>query len=151
MIADVFDNYKLYTGIHKDLEKGFNALKKCLSQPLPKEGCRIDIDGLQVVVQYYKTKDFSEKKFEGHKKCIDIQYMVDGRETIYWSNSDGLLPCVEYSEVRDHLSYSDGDTYSPLRLKPSYFAIFFPDDAHKTGCKFDEPEDIIKLIVKVQL
>jgi biofilm protein TabA len=151
MIADVLKNYKIYLGMHDNLEEGFKALEKCLKKPLPAENCRMEVDGLQVVVQYYKTKDFSEKKFEGHRKCIDIQYIVDGRETIYWANTTGLVPCTEYSEERDHLSYADGDSSSPIRLKNGLFAIFLPDDAHKTGCLWDASSDVVKLIVKVKL
>lgn len=151
MIADVLNNYKLYTGMHKDLEKGFKAIEDCLAGELPKETCRVEVNGFTVRVQCYKTKAQEEKKFEGHKKCIDIQYMVKGKETIYWANTDGMVPCTEYNVGNDHLSYADADISSPIRLKGGQFAIFLPDDAHKTGCVLGEAEDIVKLIVKVQL
>ena len=80
MIADAFENRGFYAGMHKDLGRGFAAVEKCLGE----------LDGLPVVVQHYRTRDFSERKFEGHKKCIDIQYMVRGKETIYWANTEGL-------------------------------------------------------------
>ena len=89
MIADAFENRGFYAGMHRDLGRGFAAVEKCLGE-LPDEDCRIEIDGLPVVVQHYRTRDFSERKFEGHKKCIDIQYMVRGKETIYWANTEGL-------------------------------------------------------------
>jgi biofilm protein TabA len=151
MIADTLSNYKQYTGVHQDLEQGFRAIEECLSKPLPEGNQRVQVNGFTVVVQYYTTKDPSEKKLEGHKKCLDIQYMVSGKETIYWENTDGLQPCTEYNEQRDHLNYADGGNDSPIRLQGGQFAIFSPHDAHKTGCVWNEAQDVVKLIVKVQL
>ena len=151
MIADRLKNYKRYTGMHKDMEKGFQAIEQCLRGKLPEKNETIQVNGLNVVVQYYKTKEYEEKKFEGHRKCIDIQYMVKGKETIYWANTDGMTPCTEYCEEWDHLRYSNTDKNSPLHLEDGYFAIFLPDDSHKTGCTWGDAQDIVKLIVKVML
>ena len=152
MIADVAENHRIYSGVHKDFARAFAALGKCGTMALPPENnSRIEVDGLQVVVQHYTTKEFGEKKFEGHRKFIDIQFVLKGREIIYWANTRGLTPVTEYSEERDHLSYGDGPAYSPIRLSDRQFAVFFPGDAHKTGCTWDEPSEITKLIVKVRL
>ncbi len=152
MIADIAENHRIYSGVHKDFDRAFAALGKCGSMTLPSENnSRIEVDGLQVVVQHYTTKEFSEKKFEGHRKFIDIQYVLKGREIIYWANTRGLTPITEYNEERDHLSYGDGPAYSPIRLADRQFAVFFPGDAHKTGCTWDKPSEITKLIVKVRL
>lgn len=151
MIADTLSNYKLYTGAHPDLERGFRAIETCLGEVLPEGNQRVQVNGLTVVVQHYESKDPSEKKYEGHKKCIDIQYIVDGRETIYWAHAGGLAPCTEYNAERDHLNYADSDANSPIRLAGGQFAIFFPDDAHKTGCVWGWAQPIAKLIVKIPL
>ncbi|MFB9275663.1 YhcH/YjgK/YiaL family protein [Cohnella cellulosilytica] len=151
MIADVLTNYRLYTGMHPNLEKGFKAIEHCLAQPLPEGNQTIEVDGLSVVVQHYRTVDRSEKKMEGHRRNLDIQYMVRGKEIIYWENTRGLTPITPYNETRDHLNYGDGTGSSPIHLADGFFAVFWPEDSHKTGCQWDEPEDIVKLIVKVRL
>jgi biofilm protein TabA len=149
MIVDKLKNYHLYTGLHVDLGKGFKAIEQILLEPIPQTNQDIHVNGMKVVVQHYRSKASTEKKMEGHRKCIDIQYIVKGKETIYWENTDGLIPSTAYNEERDHLNYGDGPNSTPIRLHNGLFAIFFPDDSHKTGCIWDEEHDITKLIVKV--
>jgi biofilm protein TabA len=151
MIADSLANYNLYTSLHPNIEKGFKAIEQCLKQPLPESNQTLEVNGLAVVVQHYRTVASSEKKMEGHRKHIDIQYMVKGKEIIYWENIGDLQPITPYSETRDHLNYSEGTGSSPIHLRSNFFAIFWPEDSHKTGCLWDEAEDVVKFIVKVQL
>lgn len=152
MIADIWENSGIYAGVHKDFGRAFAALKKCESLQLPAENnSRIQVDGFEVVVQHYQTQPAANRKFEGHRKNIDIQYMVHGRETIYWSPAVGLPVATEYSVERDHLSYGESTFATPLRLSGGQFAVFFPGDAHKTGCAWQSPEAVTKFIVKVQL
>ena len=152
MIADIAANYRIYSGVHRDFERAFEALRKAETMALPSENnAKIEVDGFHVVVQHYTTKEFAEKKFEGHRKFIDIQYVLKGSEINYWASTQGLKPITEYNEERDHLNYGDGPAYSPIRLGDREFAVFFPGDAHKTGCSWDKPSEITKLIVKVRL
>lgn len=151
MVADTLKNYVLYAKLNPLLEAGFQAIEACLSQPLPTKNQTIRVNNLDVVVQHYRSKDPSEKKYEGHRKNLDIQFIVSGKEMIYRENAEKLDPCTEYSPERDHLSFSDGVGPSALRLGSGDFAIFYPGDAHKTGCVWDEPCDVVKLIVKIPL
>ncbi len=47
----------------------------------------IDGDNIYAIVQDYQTKSQSEGKWEAHKKYIDIQCVIKGKEKIGW----GLL------------------------------------------------------------
>ena len=151
MIADTFAHYHRYAGMHPNLGRGFLAIEMCLGRPLPEGNQTLEVNGLSVVVQRYRTVPSSEKKMEGHRRNIDIQYMVRGKEIIHWENTDSLSPITPYNEERDHLNYDDGTGGSPIRLKPGFFAVFWPEDSHKTGCQWGEAEDVVKFIVKVQL
>jgi biofilm protein TabA len=152
MIADILDNYRIYSGVHRDFDRAFAALARASTMELPLENnAKIEVDGFQIVVQHYETRDYSEKKYEGHRKNIDIQCVLKGREINYWASTSGLSPVTDYNEQRDHLNYGDGPGYSPIRLSDRQFAVFFPGDAHKTGCTWDSKSQITKLIVKVRL
>lgn len=151
MIVDTLVNYKRYIHLHPEMEAGFQTIEKCLSRPLPAESRHIEVDGVPVVLQYYQTKAYTEKKFEGHRKCIDIQFMVKGKETIYWADSAETMPVSDYNAEHDHLSYADTEANTPLHLKTGYFAVFLPGEAHKTGCAWDQTEEVEKLIIKIKL
>jgi YhcH/YjgK/YiaL family protein len=152
MIADIFENYKLYSSIHKDWDKAFAVITDWLSKPIP-EGANVSLEdkGLKLVMQTYKTVPEESKKFEGHKKNIDIQFMVKGKEIIYWANNKNLEIVVPYSEERDHMSFGNTDGASPIHLVPNSFAVFFPGDGHKTQCQWGESVDAIKIIAKLAI
>lgn len=152
MIADVLSNSHLYSNIHKDWDRAFDIIRDWLSKPIP-DGANVQIDAkdIKIVMQTYKTVKPESKKFEGHKKCIDIQFMVKGKETIYWANNSLMSVIVPYSEERDHMSFDNTDNCSPIHLDANSFAVFFPSDAHKTQCVWDEVYDAVKIIVKLPL
>ena len=152
MIADVFENYRLYSSIHKDWDKAFLVIAEWLSKPIP-EGANVSLEdkGLKLVMQTYKSVPEGSKKFEGHRKNIDIQFLVKGKEIIYWKNIKGLDVIVPYSDERDHMSYGNTDGASPIHLIPHTFAVFFPGDAHKTQCQWGECVDAIKIIAKLAI
>jgi YhcH/YjgK/YiaL family protein len=152
MIADILENYKLYSSIHKDWDKAFALITDWLSKPIP-EGANVktEQDGIKFVMQTYKTVPEESKKFEGHRKNIDIQFLVKGKEIIYWANNKGSDVIVPYSEERDHMSYANSDSASPIHLLPKTFAVFFPGDAHKTQCAWGDSVDSVKIIVKLAI
>lgn len=152
MIADVSANSGIYTSLHRDFARAFAALKKCESMPLPSEnGTRIEVDGVKIIVQRYETQEMTDREFEAHRKNIDIQYMIEGREIMYWAAAGRLRVTTPYDEERDYLSFDGGEGFSPLRLSKGEFAIFFPSDAHKPACAWDSPSHVVKLVAKVSV
>lgn len=152
MIMDTLENAARYASIHPDWARAFDIISKLVEQPIP-AGDNIvnEIDGLKVVMQTYRTKQPETKNYEGHKRCVDIQFMVKGKEIVYWADASALEVCVPYSEERDHMSFTGTEANSPLRLSPNTFAAFLPGDAHKTQCVWNDEQDAVKLIVKLPL
>ncbi len=152
MIADISANSGLYAKVHRDFARAFAALEKCESMTLPAEnGTRIEVDGVKIIVQRYETREMSDHEFEGHRKNIDIQYMLEGREIMYWATTEGLRVTTPYDEEREFLSYDGGEGYTPLRLSKGQFAIFFPTDAHKPACAWDLASHVVKLVAKISI
>jgi len=152
MILDTVDNAAKYASIHPDWARAFAIIGKMIAKPIPEGDNIVEmVDGLKVVMQTYQTKQPDAKKYEGHRHCVDIQFMVKGKETIYWADFVGLEVVVPYSEERDHMSFADTENNSPLHLAPNTFAAFLPGDAHKTQCVWDEEQNAVKLIVKLPL
>lgn len=154
MIADTYENRERYSELHPDWNKAFQIIQGLIGGPIP-EGANIKetIDGMQLRMQTYLSKNEDEKQFEAHRRCVDIQYIVEGREVIYWTKTDRLKVTVPYSAERDHMSLmpADKDDSCPLYLSKGYFAVFFPGDAHKTQCRWGESEKVVKIIIKLPL
>ena len=54
---------------------------------------RVDIDGQDVfaLVQRYETVMTDAPKFEYHRKYIDIQYIVSGKEVMGWAPAERMV------------------------------------------------------------
>ena len=112
---------------------------------------RQDIDGnnLYVSVTEYNTKDEKETRFEAHRKYIDIQYVVSGKEMIGvapLASKDTVLQ--EYDAAKD-IEYMKVKEKKLLLATPENFFIFFPENAHMPSVKADSVTPVRKVVIKV--
>ena len=109
----------------------------------------IDGDDIFAVVQDYQTKAQSEAKWEVHKKYIDIQIVIKGREQMGWGLVENFSPITEYDKEKDILFLEGEGTFS--ELKEDYLAIISPEYAHMPSISVGEkPEYVKKVVVKVK-
>ena len=81
-------------------------------------------DGVFALRQKYKT--FDNNRFEGHRSYADIQYVVDGSETIDISDISNIgLVTEEYTDDKDIL-FCNVSEFETCLLKPNDFEIFLP-------------------------
>jgi YhcH/YjgK/YiaL family protein len=147
MIFDSINNLKLYTGLGSDFKAVCDFVAGKDFEKMA--AARYDfVNGIYYTVQNYKTRSESEALFETHRKYIDLQYMVKGRERHYVTHVSALKPNGEYNEERD-MDFYDGEGDS-LVLKTGFFVIYFPDDGHKPNISLaKDPENIIKVVFKI--
>ncbi|MEL4307323.1 YhcH/YjgK/YiaL family protein [Joostella sp. CR20] len=149
MIIDCLKNYKFYDFLSKDVFIGLEFLAK-----LDKEvdlGEYMINDNVKAIITEYRTKEVFEKGYEAHRRVIDIQYPLIGRERILWDYRDNLNLRVPYDVEKD-VEYYDHNCINAnqVDIGNSYFAIMFPDDAHSPQRYIDEPELIKKATIKVK-
>jgi biofilm protein TabA len=98
MIVDTLANSPRYRGIALLLDRGLEAMGRLSATP-PADG-RHELAGpnLYVSISTYSTESPEEKAFEAHRRYIDIQVVLSGRETLYWAALASLAPLGEYSE-----------------------------------------------------
>jgi YhcH/YjgK/YiaL family protein len=151
MIVDSLANAKLYHALHPRLAAAFDYLAS-FDAATPDGKYPIDADRVHVLVQSYITKPAAEKKWESHRRYLDVQYIVSGRERITAAPIAALTGATEYNEAKDVINYggAEGDA-STLYLERGQFAIFLPDDGHRPGVAVDASEDVRKVVVKVLL
>lgn len=149
MIVDRLENAHLYAGLSEKIEKAFEILNdKSLAE---KEDGRYEVhgDNLFYIVQRYQTKTIDKAGFEAHRKYIDIQVLLQGRETIGYAPTDELTVNIPYKE--DVLFYETPENYTEIKLSKGMFAIFYPSDAHMPSCQLDGPSSVHKVVVKVKV
>ena len=151
MIYDNIKNCAQYESTCEGFKKGFDFLKKAVSENLP-EG-RYEIDGTDVYafIQQYTSKLETESSFEAHKRYIDIQYILSGVEVMDFSDASLLTVKTEYSDEKDVMFFDDCDNSGRIIVCEGEYGIFFPWDAHKPGmCKDSKPDTVRKIVVKVK-
>lgn len=97
----------------------------------------------------YSTKPIEEGFWEGHKKYIDIHVILSGSERIDYNLKSNLQE-KSFNEKDDFLSF-DGNAKISLFLSKGDFAIFYPEDIHKTALNVDELNVVEKVIFKVKI
>jgi len=148
MILDKIENAKIYAGLGERMAKAFTYINA--TDLLQTAVGKYDIDGEDVfaIVQEYDSKELSDCKIEAHRKYIDVQYIVYGVELM------GVTTLIEQqpiliNEENDYCIY-EGDT-SLIKVEAGMFTVFFPDDLHMPGIKFNQISSVKKVVVKVKI
>lgn len=109
----------------------------------------LDGNGTYANIEEYTTKDSAH--FEAHRKYIDIQYLVKGKEYIRISSMENITKEVSlYSEERD-IEFFDKDEYTEHLLDGSNFIVLFPHQAHMPCMKVDSNMYVKKVVVKIPI
>lgn len=152
MIFDTLKNCESYYGINKNMEKAFDFIKKAVSENFPAGKYEIDGDNVYASVQEYVTADEKEKKFEGHRKYLDIQYIVSGVENMRVSDISKMKSMIAYSDEKDVEFYENTDSFINADVGDGEYAIFLPQDIHKPGLNSKSGANSIKkVLVKIRL
>lgn len=148
MIVDRIDNLKLYIPYNAKLKVVCDYLEKTDIYAL--EVGKYDIaEGVRVVVNAFTPKEPDAARWETHKKYIDLQYLIEGDETMGYLHIDEMED-AEYNEEKD-ISYpvpkADADM-TLIPLKTGHFAFLEPRDAHRPSAKLHSTASK-KLIFKI--
>jgi YhcH/YjgK/YiaL family protein len=151
MIIDTLDQGPRYTSLHPRFAAAFEYLRQL---PAGQPAGRYDIDGDEcfALVQSYTTKPLAEVKFEAHRKYMDIQFVLAGRETMLWSPLRSLPGVTQpYVEERDVILFAMPERPVPVHVRAGEFTVFFPEDGHAPCLQLDGPEEIRKVVIKVRV
>lgn len=150
MIFDHLDAASQYTRLHPGFDAAFDLLRSTPFAELEAGRHEVMGDPLYLIVDRNEGVGHEKARLEGHRKFIDVQYMVPddggGTEEIGWR---ALSTCrevaVPYDETKDVLFYAERPELW-LPLHPGHFAIFFPGDIH---APLGGAGKILKAVVKV--
>jgi len=149
MILDILPNLELY---HKNIpyyQEISDFLKNDLSLLQLGRHTIIDDDVIAIVSEF-STLSEEDSVWESHRKYLDLHLVIHGTEKIYWNTVDVLSIVKAYNEAKDSILFS-GDSAQSALLRPGYFVLFYPGDAHKVKCMVNYSEEIRKIVVKIKL
>lgn len=145
MIFDKIENLRQYDVVSdKILEFLFN-----LNENTPVGRYTID-DKVYASVAEYNTKSHENCFFEAHKRYIDIQLLLKGEERLDFRHIDCLTVKEDYNEDKDIIFYTDTETLGSVKLIPDYFAMLYPQDAHRPQMNStSESQCVKKVVIKI--
>ncbi|MBS4201061.1 YhcH/YjgK/YiaL family protein [Bacillus sp. FJAT-49732] len=100
----------------------------------------------------FTTTILNEKRYEAHKKYIDIHIVLEGREYVEVANVQDLTNITGYDPNNDIFF---GDVLSERKfcgyLEKGYALICFPEDTHLVGAHKEAEENISKIVYKISM
>ena len=118
------------------------------------ENGEYEIDGRNVFarVNTYETEPKAERKPEKHNDYIDVQFVAQGNETIWYTPLTGDCVEIENKAAKDDvIFYADPAEKNCAVLNAGDFAIFFPWELHRPNCNAGEKATHVqKIVVKVK-
>ena len=152
MIYDKTSNWKNYFPKNEIWKKVLAFIKTCSADT---EHGRYAIAGKDAYASVFScdTKPQMEGVYEAHRKQIDIQMLLKGRELVYVTDIDGLSVKTEYKEKEDCVLFNDPERRPGVTpLTEGFFAVFFPNDAHKPSLNYGaSAENVKKIVVKINV
>jgi len=105
--------------------------------------------GNKILVQEYTTKSAEGKLCEAHRNYLDIQYIVEGEETVGWAPLETLTLDGEFNTEKDKGMYAGPVDF--MRIAAGYCYVVYPEDGHMPGVHLDEPHAAKKLVLKLMV
>ena len=97
----------------------------------------------------YTTIPWEEAKFEAHENYTDIQYIIEGQETMTYAPVEDLTVKTPYNPEKDVVIFDNSNPGLKVVVKAGEYMIFNPWDGHKPKAAAGEPSPIKKVVVKI--
>lgn len=146
MIIDTLENAFLYRPLGPRIARALDYLKTTDFSGMALGRHAIDQDLIFAIVNEYETIPCTEVELEGHRKYIDVQYLVSGSELIGYAPLLSQTPFQEYDKDEDYVLYRGAATF--VRICAGMFSILYPHDLHMP-CVGEPPTPVRKVVVKV--
>ncbi|MBO5323024.1 MAG: YhcH/YjgK/YiaL family protein [Oscillospiraceae bacterium] len=106
-------------------------------------------DGNKVLIQQGTTKSADGALAEAHREYLDIQYILEGQETVGWAPVETIHLEGEFDTAKDKGKYSGHFDFMTIRA--GYCYVVFPEDGHMPGVHLDAPAEYKKAVVKLKV
>jgi len=148
MIIDRLKNAKLYYNLNDRMATAFKFLIEKDLAKLEVGKYEITEGDIYASVEEYQTKPKEEGRWEGHRKYLDIQYIIEGQELMGCSDLERMKVLEDYNQEKDILFLEGKGNF--FTIKAGSFAVFMPQDIHMPGRAVNKAEGVKKVVVKVK-
>ena len=145
MIICPWKDIKKYASVLPGIEEAFDAVNAMTEYENNKSIPLSNGNRFFAAVGTTKAPDVAE----AHRKYMDIQYIVKGKEVMGWADLAACEPAGEFNETKDVGMYNGNFEYITINEGMCYVA--FPEDAHMPGRHLDVPNDLVKVVVKLKV
>lgn len=151
MIKDNLQHIAYYNYLTPELQKSLKYLKDTDFSQIENGRYEIEEGKIWAIVQEYTTKPESEGKFEAHRKCIDVQFIVKGEEKVGTGDLEDFSESTSYDEEKDilFLTPKEDAKIDFINLKEGEYAIFTTQNVHMPSLSITEPTYVKKVVIKV--
>lgn len=151
MIFDRLNNASQYDVLGQKIKKGFEFLINTDLKTLPEGKYEIKGNEIFANVQSLKTKPKEDKKWEVHRKYIDIQYVIKGREKMGYGVLEDFKKVITPYDNEKDVEFLDGEKFNYINVQEGDFVMFYPNDVHAPMLSVENDEEIKKVIVKIAI
>lgn len=111
-----------------------------------------EIQGKDIYVQVFDqtSQPIEKTRPECHRKYIDVQFWINGRELVGFAPMKKEYPVAEGIEERDLYFLKGVEDEIQIPASQGDYMIFYPGDIHRPGIAVDKPETYRKAVVKVR-
>jgi len=151
MILDTLPNLARYAALHPLFPEAVRFLRQPNLAALPDGRVEL-LDGKRLFanIAACETEPFDAGFLEGHQTYIDIQVILEGRETLGWAPFENQTVATPYDPPRD-IAFFHGPS-RPVRFHAGEFLILWPSDLHLPQRHYaDTAERVRKAVVKIKV
>ncbi|MCL6086817.1 MAG: YhcH/YjgK/YiaL family protein [Actinobacteria bacterium] len=134
----------------KRILKAFNLIESLNFPSLPDNIFEIEGKNFYYILSSYQTTtNIKEKPAEAHRKYLDLQYIIYGKEKIGFADYSNIKKAYsEYNPEKDIEFFDSIDNECFITLSQNHYAIFFPEDIHRPGISINNPINVRKVVFK---
>lgn len=102
-------------------------------------------------IQSYITKPAEQCNLESHRKYVDIQIMVDGRELMDIVDTSRLTVKEDYDAEKDTIFWNIPSRMVRTTLNAGDYVVLYPENAHRGAVENKSSLKVIKIVGKVRI
>ena len=148
MIVDRIERSACYNGLVPEFKEAMEFAMSLKDKPVGRYECDKFPEGtVFAMVQEGNTLPLEGGQVEAHRKYMDVQIMLEGGETVYYADIDGLKETVPYKD--DIIFYEAAG--QPARIEKGMFYLALPHDGHMPCRELDGPGTFRKIVLKIRV
>lgn len=148
MIVNFLHKSEKYRHLHPSFPAAFDFLASMNAADLAFGRQEIDGENLFAIIERAQGKGLAEARLEAHRRYIDIQYIIEGGDTIGIRPVGSCSHIMEPYDANRDIGFFGDAPVEWISLPAGSFIILFPEDAHAPLAGQGE---VLKAIMKVSV